>query len=309
MQPITTPFGRHSTAAEVIAGIDLAGKRVIVTGGASGIGLEVARALASVGAHLTLTARDDLGAAAAADITATTGNPHVRTTQLELTDLSSIRAFVDAWGEEPLHILVNNAGIMALPQLEHTPQGWEEQFTTNHLGHFFLTYGLHSALTRAQGARVVSVSSSAHLFSPVVFDDIHYRFRPYDPQGAYAQAKTAVILFTVGLSHRWAAHGITANAANPGAIPTNLQRFVGGDLDTPTELQKTPQQGAATSVLLATSPLLDGISGRYFNDCAEARTVDQRPTDAIELVDTVANYATDPDNADRLWHMCQRLLD
>lgn len=307
MNRIITPFGRYSTAAEVVAGVDLSGRRAIVTGGASGIGLETARALASAGAYVVLTAHDELGGPAAAEIAESTGNPNVYAAPLELTDLRSIRAFVDAW-EGPLHILVNNAGVMAVPELTRTPQGCEEQFATNHLGHFSLTVGLHDALARAEGARVVSVSSSAHLFSPVVFDDIHFAFRPYDPQAAYAQSKTAVVLFVVAATRRWAGDGITANALNPGSIATNLQRHVGGQLGSPPELRKTPQQGAATSVLLATSPLLAGVGGRYFNDCAEAEPTDHRPADLVELVSRVANYALDPDNADRLWEVSERLV-
>lgn len=148
------------------------------------------------------------------------------------------------------------------------------------------------------------VSSSGHLFSPVVFDDLHFRFRPYDPLLAYAQSKTAAILFAVGASARWADDGITANALNPGAIATNLQRHVGGKLVTPPERRKTPQQGAATSVLLATSPQLDGIGGRYFNDGREAPIVDHRDADAT----SVASYALDAANAHRMWDVSETLL-
>ena len=268
MPRITTPFGPHSTAAEVTEGIDLSGKRIIVTGAASGIGVETARVLAGAGAEVTLAARDtDAGARVAADITATTGNPRVHVARLDLADQASIAAFVAGW-EGPLHVLVNNAGVMALPE-EHTTEGWEMQFAVNHLGHFALALGLHGALAAAGAARIVSVSSSAHQFSPVVFDDIHFAFRTYDPLGAYGQSKTANVLFAVGATARWAGDGITANALMPGAIATNLQRHTGG-MKTPPERRKTPEQGAATSVLLATSPLLEGIGGRYFVDCNEA---------------------------------------
>ncbi|AVT29397.1 oxidoreductase [Plantactinospora sp. BC1] len=307
MARIVTPFGRHSTAEEVVAGIDLSGRRAIVTGGVSGIGLETARALAGAGAQVTVTARDDNAGQVAADIAASTGNPDVRVVPLELTSVSSIRTFVDAW-DGPLHILVNNAGIMALPELRRTSQGWEEQFAVNHLGHYLLAVGLRDALARAEGARIVSVSSSAHHLSPVIFQDIHYLSRPYHPQQAYGQAKTAVALFAVAAGSRWARLGITANALNPGAIPTGLQQYIGGDLGVPVELQKSPQQGAATSVLLATSPLLSGVTGRYFNDCAEATPVAIQPTDQAELASSVADYAIDPERADRLWRMCDRMV-
>jgi NAD(P)-dependent dehydrogenase (short-subunit alcohol dehydrogenase family) len=147
----------------------------------------------------------------------------------------------------------------------------------------------------------VSVSSSAHLFSPVVFDDIDFDFRPYDPLLAYGQSKTAVILFGVAASARWADDGITVNSLDPGAIATPLQRHVGGRLSTPVELQKTPEQGASTTLLLATSPLLEGVGGRYFNDNQEAVPVDRRPSDIRDVVRSVARYALDADGAERLW--------
>jgi NAD(P)-dependent dehydrogenase (short-subunit alcohol dehydrogenase family) len=276
MTQITTPFGRHSTAAEVVEGIDLSGKRAIVTGAASGIGIETARALAHTGAEVTLAVRNtDAGTQTAADITATTGNQNIHVAPLDLSDRSSIATFVAAW-DGPLHILVNNAGVMASPE-QHTPEGWEMQFATNHLGHFALALGLHHALAADGAARIVSVSSSAHLLSPIVFDDIHFAFRSYDPWLAYGQSKTANVLFAVGATARWFRDGITANALMPGAIVTNLQRYVGDVMSqVPPELRKTPEQGAATSVLLATSPLLEGIGGRYFVDCNEATIVTHR---------------------------------
>ena len=302
MSPIKTPFGQHSTAAEVVKGIDLSGKRAIVTGAASGIGIETARALARTGAKVTLAVRDiNAGEKTAADITTTTGNGNIHVASLDLTDRASIATFVDAWNE-PLHTLVNNAGVMALPE-QYTSEGWEMQFATNHLGHFALTLGLHHALAAAGAARIVSVSSSGHMLSPVVFDDIHFAFRHYDPWLAYGQSKTANVLFAVGATSRWFKDGITANALMPGAIVTNLQRHVGG-IQTPPERQKTPEQGAATSVLLATSPLLKGIGGRYFEDCNEAAIVPRRTED----YSGVAPYALNSDNADRLWEESLRLL-
>jgi len=305
MSPLTrikTPFGAQSTAAEVIDGIDLTGRCAIVTGAASGIGVETARALAGAGADVTLAVRNpQAGADIAAEITASTGNRAVRAAQLELTSPQSIYRLVGSW-RGPLHILVNNAGVMASPEAR-TDEGWELQFATNHLGHFALALGLQPALAAAGGARIVAVSSSGHLFSPVVFDDINFRFRPYDPLLAYGQSKTAVALFAVEATARWNDDGIYANALNPGAIPTNLQRHVGGTVRTPPELQKTPQQGAATSVLLAASPLLEDIGGRYFGDCNEATPVDHRPEGFAEPATAVAPYALDPENARRLWEL------
>jgi NAD(P)-dependent dehydrogenase (short-subunit alcohol dehydrogenase family) len=304
MTRITTPFGRYSTATEVVEGINLSSKRAIVTGAASGIGLETARALAHTGAEVTLAVRNtDAGAQTATDIIATTGNQNIHVAQLDLSDQASIAKFVAAW-DSPLHILINNAGVMALPE-QHTPEGWEMQFATNHLGHFALALGLHAALAADGAARIVSVSSSAHLRSPIVFDDIHFAFRPYDSWLAYGQSKTANVLFAVGATKRWLRDGITTNALMPGAIATNLQRHVGNVMSQASlELRKTPEQGAATSVLLATSPLLEGIGGHYFEDCNEATILTRRIGD----MSGVAPYALTPDNADRLWEESLRLL-
>lgn len=298
---IVTPFGANATADDVSEGIDLSGRRAIVTGGASGIGVETSMTLARRGAAVTLAVRDlAAGARVAQEIKRATGSPRVEVRQLELTDPASIRRFVEAW-DEPLDLLINNAGVMAIQDRTITAAGWEAQFATNFLGHFALTNALHRWLALAPGARVVSVSSAGHLFSPVVFGDINFRFRPYDPLLAYGQSKTAVILFAVAAATRWADDGITVNSLNPGAIATPLQRHVGGKLATPSELQKTPAQGASTTLLLATSTQLDGISGRYFNDNKEAAPTDHRPDDVTELVNSVANYALDPDAADKLW--------
>ena len=311
---ITTPFGLHSTAAEVIAGVDLAGRRAIVTGGGSGIGVETARALAGAGAAVTLAVRRTGDAEkVAADIWSTTGNGEVAVRPLELTDFASIAAFVAAW-DGPLDILVNNAGVMAVQELTLTDRGYEMQFATNHLGHFALAIGLHEALAAAGNARIVSVSSSGHLRSPVIFDDLHYAFREYDPFGAYGQSKTANVLFAVAATRRWAQDGITANALMPGGIATELQRHVGGAeymagaverfRQAGSEL-KTVEQGAATSVLLAASPLLEGIGGRYFEDCNEAPVIHRRGGAGIG---GVAPYALDRDNADRLWDVSLGLI-
>jgi NAD(P)-dependent dehydrogenase (short-subunit alcohol dehydrogenase family) len=298
---LTTPFGFHSTAAEVAAGIDLTGATAVVTGAASGIGVETARALVATGAAVTLAVRDpSAGRRVAADIRATTGSDRVRVTRLDLAEPGSITAFVAAW-RGPLHLLVNNAGVMALPE-QHTVEGWEMQFAINHLGHFLLTTGLRRALAADGRARVVSVSSSAHQISPVIFDDIHFRRRPYDPLSAYGQSKTANVLFAVAASARWMNDGITVNALMPGAIATNLQRHLGG-MKTPPELRKTPAEGAATSVLLATSPLLEGIGGRYFADCNEAVPLREGERDMAG----VAPYALDPAAAEILWQESLRL--
>lgn len=285
-------------------GVGLRGKRAVVTGGASGIGLETARALAQAGAAVTLAVRrPEPAESMAADLRHSTGNRDILVKSLDLADLRSVNAFAVEWSG-PLHILVNNAGIMALPELEKTPQGFEQQFGTNFLGHFALTYRLHHALAAANGARVVSLSSSGHLFSPVNFDDLNFDFIPYTPFGAYGQSKTANALLAVAISRHWSSDGIYANAVNPGAIATGLQKHTGG-LKTPVERRKTPEQGAATSVLLAASPLIDGIGGIYFEDCNEAHRVSKRPTD---FSGGVAPYAVNAENAERLWDVALDLI-
>ncbi|RQX15423.1 oxidoreductase [Micromonospora ureilytica] len=298
----TTPFGATSTSDDVIAGVDLGGKRAIVTGGASGIGVETARALATAGAEVVLAVRNlEAGDQIATDIAMKTGNLAVTAAELQLTDRASVARFVADWNG-PLHILVNNAGIMALPDLHRTPEGWELQFATNHLGHFNLALGLHPALAAAGGARIVSVSSNGHRTSPIVFDDINFERRAYDPWLAYGQSKTGNVLFTVEAAKRWATDGVTANALMPGGIRTNLQRHQQENM-TP-EIQaifdsypwKTVEQGAATSVLLAASPLVEDISGRYFEDCNEAEL-----TTDPDAQGGVRPHALDEDDAARLW--------
>jgi NAD(P)-dependent dehydrogenase (short-subunit alcohol dehydrogenase family) len=304
MELITTPFTRESTALEVVEGVDLSGQKAIITGGASGIGLETARALSHAGAEVTIAVRDvEAGARAARNILATSGNTAIAVAPLDLTDFASVRSFASAW-LGPVHILINNAGVMAVPELELSFDGHEIQFATNHLGHFALTAWLHHSLAAAEGARVVSLSSSAHQISPVDFQDIDYARRPYDPWSAYGQSKTANVLHAVEITRRWNNDGIVANALNPGAIATNLQRYV-GVMRTPVELRKSPPQGAATSVLLAASPLLKGVGGRYFEDCHEANV-----TDAPEPYGGGVNpWALDPESAETLWDLSLTMLD
>lgn len=313
------PFGAATTAAEVVAGVDLTGRRAVVTGAGSGLGRETARALASAGAEVTLAVRDvEAGERVAADLAghladAPNGAPKpgaLHVAALDLADPASVAAFVEAW-QGPLHILVDNAGVMATPETR-TPQGHELQFATNHLGHFALATGLHPALAAAGSARVVVVSSVGHTNSDVDFDDIDFRRRPYDPWLAYGQSKTANILFAVGAARRWAADRIAVNALNPGRITdTNLSRHIGDIAAAPASFDptstdvswKTVPQGAATSVLLAASPLVEGVTGRYFEDCQVAGP--HRPG----VRRGVAAYALDPERADRLWQVSTEMLE
>jgi len=304
-QILVTPFAFASTATDVLKGVDLSGKTALVTGANSGIGFETARALAAAGAAVVIGARrEQAGADAAARVKALTGNHKVSPVLLDLADLGSVNRVVAAW-EGPLHVLVNNAGVMAIPELTRTPQGHEMQLGVNYLGHFALTLGLHAALASARSARVVCVSSSAHLHSPVVFGDLDFHFRAYDPISSYAQAKTASILLAVEGTRRWSKEGIFANALNPGAIATGLQRHTGG-LKTPIERRKTTEQGAATSILLAASPLVEGIGGRCFEDVNEAPVRHESPG----MFGTgVADCALDPRYAQLLWEIASEMLE
>ena len=299
---VTTPFTAESTAAEVIAGIDLGGRRAIVTGGSSGIGVETARALASAGAEVTLAVRDVAAGARVADrIAASTGNAAVRVEQLELADQSSIRDFVGRLSG-PLDILVDNAGIMATPE-GRTAEGWELQFATNHLGHFALTIGLHDALRAAGHARVVVVSSVGHVNGEVLFDDLDF-----DPSSVRRVGGVQPVedrqhpLRGARRRSCWTDDGITVNALNPGRISSTNLAATWGDAPAARStrrqhrrLGKNIEQGAATSVLLAASPLVEGITGRYFEDCQEA--VALQPG----IRRGVAEYALDPVKAERLW--------
>ncbi|MFC9887017.1 SDR family NAD(P)-dependent oxidoreductase [Streptomyces pilosus] len=306
---LTTPFTSRSRAEEVIDGVDLTGRRAVVTGGASGLGAETVRALAAAGADVTIaTRRPESAEPLLRELSALGGAGAVRAHALDLADLTSVDAFVRTW-RGPLDILVANAGIMALPDRTLTAGGWEAQLATNYLGHFALATGLHPSLREAGSARVVVVSSGAHLGAPFDFGDPHFERRPYDPWEAYGQSKSADVLFAVG-ARRWSADGITANALNPGYVLTGLQRHVDdatmrafGVMDEegnlkPLPYYKTPAQGAATSVLLAASPLLEGVTGRYFEDNQEARTVTpgEHPQGG-----GVAVHALDSRSADRLW--------
>ncbi|NUP49875.1 MAG: SDR family NAD(P)-dependent oxidoreductase [Catenulispora sp.] len=304
MTLITTPFTMRTTASEVLAGVDLSGKRMIVTGGASGLGTETVRALAGAGAQVVIATRNPAIAKPILE-----EFPGTQAAELDLADVRSVRAFTDSWSG-PVDAVVANAGVMMLPEREVSAQGWEMQLAINYLGHFALIHGLHDALRAADGARVVCVSSGAQRLQPVDFDDPQFERRPYDPMVAYAQSKTADVLLAVGVSRRWADDGIVANSCEPGWIHTNLQRYLSpdvmrafgamdeeGNLLTP-DYYKTPEQGASTSVLLAASPLVEGVTGRHFEDNRESEPMDGGP----EFTMTgVARWAIDPEAADRLW--------
>ena len=315
---ITTRFDATSTADDVVAGVDLSGVRAVVTGASSGIGVETARSLARAGAEVTLAVRNtDAGHKAAEDIAQSTGRDGVHVAALDLSDPAAVASFVQSWNG-PLHLLVNNAGVIP-PALARTAEGWELQFATNYLGHFALSLGLHDALAAGAGergeARIVSLTSGAHMRSPIVFDDIQFDRRDYDPQAAYAQSKTATSLFAVEATRRWGADGIVANAVNPGGVATGLQRnFTQKQKDYLADAEaagafayKTAQQGAATTLVAAVAPEFAHTGGHYLDDGREAHTV-SNDADLFHNSHGVKHWAIDPGTAQELWTVSLKLL-
>jgi NAD(P)-dependent dehydrogenase (short-subunit alcohol dehydrogenase family) len=306
---IGSGFGAETTAAEVVQGVDLAGKLAVVTGGYSGIGIETTRALAAAGAHVVVPARRPDAAREAL-----AGLDSVEVAELDLADLDSVAAFADDFlaSDRSIDILIHSAAIMASPLMRVGP-GWEAQFATNHLGHFALANRVWPALAADGGARVVAVSSAGHRRSPIRWDDPHFETTEYEKWAAYGQAKTANALFALELDRLGADAGVRAFSLHPGGILTPLQRhltheeMVGygwiAEDGTPRHEFKTPSQGAATSLWCATSQQLDGMGGLYCEDCDVAELV---PADATGM-GGVRPYAVDLDEAGRLWALSAEL--
>jgi NAD(P)-dependent dehydrogenase (short-subunit alcohol dehydrogenase family) len=320
-RPLETGFTAASTADEVLRGVDLTGKNVIVTGGHGRLGLETTRALARAGASVTVAARDPERAGRAI-----AGIPRAEVSRLDLVDPRSIDDFAARWraSQRPLHILVNNATPPAPPELTRDARGYEIQLATSHLGHFQLTLGLLPALRAARGARVVNVSSGAQRFGAIRWDDLHFAKGGYGPQVAYAQAKKANVLFTVELDRRFAEEGIRAFAVHPGVVVdaqvAGTPRFAalrgmglldeaGEPIIDPARGKKTVQQGAGTIALAAASPLLAGLGGVYLKDNDVSRLDDEpRPLTADSIPSEVASHSIDPEAARRLWALSEELL-
>ena len=309
MTLITSGLDPYTDAGVVLAGKDLTGQTAIVTGGATGIGIETVKALAAAGAHVTIAVRKpDLGEAAVKEVNAAVGAERASVGMVDLADLSSVAAFAGAWGDKPLNILINNAGVMACP-LTYTGDDLEMQIGTNHFGHFALGVGLARALMNGaeegRNARLVSLSSIAHLRSGIEFDDPHYRNRAYDKWQAYGQSKSANALFAVGFNARFADLGVNANSVMPGGIMTPLQRHLPreemiamgwmNEAGVITEGFKTPAQGASTSVWAAVGDELEGVGGLYLENLAQADTY--VPGNRFG----VAPHALDAEAAERLW--------
>lgn len=326
--PIRSGFGAATTAKDVIANIDLTGKIAIVTGGYAGIGLETTRALASAGATVIVPVRNTGKAREAVR-----GIPRVELETLDLMNPASIDAFAQNFlaAGRPLHLLINNAGLMTGP-LSRDSRGYESRFSTNHLGHFQLTAGLWPALLKAEGARVVAVSSRVHRLGGVDFEDPNFERREYDKEKSYAQSKSANALFAVALDKRGREHGVRAFAVHPGLVPhvsigkensllsriaTRLSLMVLRRTGTkpikdehgrPVSSEKDAffknvAQGAATSVWCAVSPQLAGHGGVY---CEDADIAEAVPADSLQATG-VRPWAIDPEQAERLWRLSEKL--
>jgi NAD(P)-dependent dehydrogenase (short-subunit alcohol dehydrogenase family) len=308
-------FGFESTTDDVLEGIDLTDKRILVTGASAGLGLETTRALAAHGAAVTMAVRDlTKGTAAMEQVLAEVPDAELDLRQLDLADLSSIRTFAHGFVEDHpvLHILIGNAGVMACPQ-GTTVDGFETQFGTNHLGHFLLVQLLTPSLVAAGGARVVLLSSAGHRFGDVDLDDPGFEHQPYDAWVSYGRAKTANVLCAVGIDQRLRDQGVRAFAVHPGGIQTELGRHLTDEtLGVLIERSKagngpvawkTVEQGAATTVYAATAPELDGEGARYLEDCHIAEVIDDP-----NVSGGVRPYAIDPTRADALWELSERLV-
>jgi NAD(P)-dependent dehydrogenase (short-subunit alcohol dehydrogenase family) len=322
-QPIHSGFDATSTVHEVIKGIDLTGKTIIVTGGYAGIGLETVKAFVAAGASVVVPARDIHKAAANLK-----GIKNVTIEAMDLMDPASIDAFAEKFlgTYGALHILVNNAGIMWVP-LQRDQRGYESQLATNHLGHFQLTARLWPALKNAGNARVVNVSSYGHQIAPFNFEDPNFTNRPYETLQGYGQSKTANNLFTVELDHRGKAFGVRAFSLHPGSVNgTDLGRVApialfqqmgthdenGNIKPAVAATLKTVEQGAATSVWCATAPQLNNIGGVYCEngDVAELDEGNMaHHYDQPLSLRGVQPYAVDADNARKLWALSETMVN
>lgn len=317
-------FGATSTTEDVLSGVNMQGKRILVTGVSAGIGVETARSLAAHGAHVVGAARDLTKAQAATaqvrqDAAAHGGS--LALVALDLADLKSVRACADELlaKREPFDVVIANAGVMATP-FGHTADGFETQFGTNHLGHFVFVNRI-APLMRA-GSRLINLSSSGHRFSNVDIEDPNFERTSYEPFVAYGRSKTANILFAVAFDRRHRARGIRAAAVHPGAIQTELGRHMDHSrlqamIDQMNQQLaaegkgpfqwKTIPQGAATSVWAGVVAPADAIGGRYCENCHVGNIV---PDDVIisPISEGVRGYALDPATADALWQKSEELV-
>jgi len=305
-------FGPQSTTDEVLEGVDLSGKRIVVTGVSAGLGVETARALAAHGATVVGAARDLAKARIATEpvLAAASNGGGLELVALDLATLASVRAADDAIVAQgkKLDAIIANAGVMACPQGK-TTDGFETQFGTNHLGHFVFVNRLVPLLKT--GARVVVLSSAGHRFSDVDLGDPNFEHTPYQEFVAYGRSKTANVLFAVGLDRRIKGRGVRASAVHPGAIHTELSRHMTPDLvqqvtggrGIGSVTFKTIPQGAATTVWAGFRAPAEEVGGRYCEDCHVAVI-----TKDLTVRAGVRAYAIDPARADALWTKSEEMV-
>jgi NAD(P)-dependent dehydrogenase (short-subunit alcohol dehydrogenase family) len=307
-------FGSESTTDEVLEGVDLSGRWVLITGASAGLGQETARAVVAHGGNVVLGVRDlDKGERASEPVRAAAANTGatVELREADLASLASIRVFTEgvAADHDRLDVIIANAGVMATPE-GRTADGFETQFGTNHLGHFLLVNRLRPLLAGGP-ARIVNLSSAGHRFSDVVLDDINFEQSPYDPWLAYGRSKTANVLFAVELDRRGRDAGQRACAVHPGTIHTELGRHMTDGTLASLPAARAEQQtiwksipaGAATSVWAGFVADAAAIGGRYCQDCRVAAVTDD-PTSR----DGVFAYALDPESAKALWSRSEELV-
>ena len=317
--PIQSGFNSKSASLDVLKGTNLEGKLAIVTGGYSGIGLETTKGLIAIGADVIIPAkRTDVASKNLKGIV-----PNKNIIEMDLANLNSVRKFTESINENfnKLNILINNAGIMACPETR-IGNNWESQFAVNHIGHFLLTKDLMPLMKDVEGARFISLSSSAHALTGILWDDIHFHNQPYDKWMAYGQSKTASSLIAIEFNKKMKNYGVSGFAVHPGGIITPLQRHLPKEEmvalgwmqedGSPTELVKnffkTPNQGSSTTLWCATNKKLNGIGGVFCEDCDIAKR-------KIEIEETmqryfgVADWAIDHNEATRLWNITEEIIN